>query len=449
MYNFNAPHLPYVLIGQFPPISPIARGSYPLDWFIHRHWLKCYQEWLSAAHYLHLDCHEIEKFQPIPESNDLIQVGLEGEVPQRLEQSSTRVSITQLAVALENNEAQLRGIAHYLMHQIVDHVAIVNGLEPPQFGVDHALVGAFFSVAEDDFPLAELECHGIPLHGVHILEAREIHPLDPLAMVMEPQCWIVADAVAHRPHDQSHREFMEIWKMRQAEEVKHPSCWSVKYPLELADRDGLLLTVYSALFGSGLQDVDSAMAGALADVLGPVTITLCDAVLLPPISSTSVASAPASPTEANVTTPSRSLDDFDCAMLGVESEEEQEDKFLDFGLGFIAGNMDVHRIDKKRDLIQKVKMDPCWNAVIKDFQAIAEDPKVPSAKQHILDIVKAAQAKRKLDRSAFEGYVMHHWSNQPRRGAAKPYNLEGHGFTKSARAESSIMALQSHGWPPY
>ncbi|KAF9502790.1 hypothetical protein BS47DRAFT_1370013 [Hydnum rufescens UP504] len=166
-------------------------------------------------------------------------------------------------------------------------------------------------------------------------------------------------------------------KMRQAEEVKHPS--------------------HCALFGSGLQDVDSAMAGALADILGPVTITLCDAVLLPPISSTSVASTPASPTEANVATPSRSLDDFDHAMLGVESEEEQEDMFLDFGLGFIAGNMDVHRIDKKRDLIQKVKMDPCWNAVIKDFQVIAKDPKVPSAKQHILDIVKAAQAKQKLD----------------------------------------------------
>ncbi|KAF9521040.1 hypothetical protein BS47DRAFT_1356995 [Hydnum rufescens UP504] len=272
------------------------------------------------------------------------------------------------------------------MHQIVDHVAIVNGPEPPQFGVDYALVGAFFSVTEDDFPLAELEHHGIPLHGVHILEAREIHPLDPLAMVMEPQCQIVADAVAHRPHDQSHREFMEIWKMRWAEEVKHPSRW-----------DSLLSTVYSALFGSGLRDVDSAMAGALADVLGPVTITLCDAVPLAPISSTSVASTPASPAEANVTTPSRSLDDFDRAMLGVESEEEQEDKFLDFGLGFIAGNMDVHRIDKKCDLIQKVKVDPCWNAVIKDFQAIAEDPKAPSAKQCILDIVKAAQAKRKLD----------------------------------------------------
>ncbi|KAF9514336.1 hypothetical protein BS47DRAFT_1361843 [Hydnum rufescens UP504] len=136
------------------------------------------------------------------------------------------------------------------------------------------------------------------------------------------------------------------------------------------------------------------MAGALADVLGPVTITLCDVVLLPPISSTSVASTPASPAEANVATPSRSLDDFDCAMLGVESEEEQEDKFLDFGLGFIAGNMDVHRIDKKCDLIQKAKMDPHWNAVIKDFQAIAKDPKAPSAKQCILDIVKAAQANQ-------------------------------------------------------
>ncbi|KAF9520208.1 hypothetical protein BS47DRAFT_1357690 [Hydnum rufescens UP504] len=55
-------------------------------------------------------------------------------------------------------------------------------------------------------------------------------------------------------------------------------------------------------------------------------------------------------------------------------------------------------IDKKCDLIQKAKMDPPWNAVIKDFQAIARRPKGASAKQRILDIVKAAQAKQKLDR---------------------------------------------------
>ncbi|KAF9506306.1 hypothetical protein BS47DRAFT_1367454 [Hydnum rufescens UP504] len=340
IYNFNAPHLPYVLIGQFPLTSPIARGSYPLDW--------CYQEWLSAACYLHLDCQEIKKFQPIPESNDLIQVGPECEVPQHLEQSGTRVSIMQLAVALENDEAQLCGIAHYLMHQIVDHVAIINGLELPQFGVNHALVGAFSQLLRMISPLPNWSAMAfLSMVSVSWKQGK-------FALLILWQC---------------HGEFMEIWKMRWAEEVKHPSRW-----------DGLLSTVYSALFGSGLRDVDSAMAGALADILGPVTITLCDVVPLPPISSTSVASTPASPAEANVTTPS--------------SEEEQEDKFLDFGLGFIAGNMDVHRIDKKCDLIQKVKMDPHWNAVIKDFQAIAKDPKAPSAKQCILDIVKAAQANK-------------------------------------------------------
>ena len=136
------------------------------------------------------------------------------------------------------------------------------------------------------------------------------------------------------------------------------------------------------------------MAGAMADILGPATITLCAVVLLPPISPPSVPSAPASPTEANVATPSRPLDDFNHRMLGLESEEEDGDEFLDFGLGFIAGNMDIHRMDKKCNLIQKVKMDSHWDTTIKDFEAIGQDPEVPSAgKGHILDIVKAAQAK--------------------------------------------------------
>ena len=122
-----------------------------------------------AACFFHLDCHSLDKFQLIPESDELIQFDVDGDLPRSFKEAGTKFSIPKLVIALKNDEGQLHGIACYLMHRIVDHVAIVNGLEPPQFGVNHTLVGAFFSVTEDDFPLAELERHGIPLHGVRIL----------------------------------------------------------------------------------------------------------------------------------------------------------------------------------------------------------------------------------------------------------------------------------------
>ena len=62
-----------------------------------------------------------------------------------------------MIVELETIEAEVRAVSQLLMHRTLDHVALVAGLELPQFGVDHALVGAFFSITEADFPLEDLE----------------------------------------------------------------------------------------------------------------------------------------------------------------------------------------------------------------------------------------------------------------------------------------------------
>jgi hypothetical protein len=461
MYNFNAPYLPYIVRARYPPTSPVFKGQYALDWFITKSWLQSfrprlveahrhYQRWLAAARFFHLDCHGIDEFRPIPESNDLVQVGLDGPCPPSLEKSGTKFSIPQLAVALENDEALLRGMARYLMHQIIDHVAVVSGLELPQFGVDHALVGAFFSVVEDDFPLAELERHGIPLHGVRVLDTREVRPLDPLAMVTET-CQDVVDAIACRPQNRSHGEFMEIWKMTRAGEVRRPSRWSVKYPLDPAGQDHLLSTVYSALFDAGYRDVDTEMAGALAGVLGPATITVRDTVPLPPISPPPVPPTPRSPTPVNAPVPLEQLTDFDRQFLGFDpnsDEEDDENEFLDFGTGIISGNMDANKLDKLRELIKAAKMDPRWASVLNDFDLVTSDRMASSAERgRLADIVKAASAKPKPRRSAFELYVMRRMSNLPRNEAAKPrrFKVIG-GSTESARAESSSMALQSRGW---
>ena len=139
---------------------------------------------------------------------------------------------------------------------------------------------------------------------------------------------------------------MEIWKMKWAEEVKCPSRWTIKYLLEPVDQDRLLSGVYDTLFGTRLQDVDSAMAGALASILGPVTITLCDAVPLPP-TSPPASSDPLSPIDVNPPLSPRSLDDFDCVMLGDYSDEgEEDDEFLDFGGGVIFSHVDAQWLEK-------------------------------------------------------------------------------------------------------
>ena len=97
------------------------------------------------------------------------------------------------------------------MHCTLDHIALVCGLELPHFGVNHSLIGSFFAVDNADVPVAELECHGIPLHGIQILEEREVCPLHPFTPVSDLESQEVARSVAECT--EPHGDFAEIWKM--------------------------------------------------------------------------------------------------------------------------------------------------------------------------------------------------------------------------------------------
>ncbi|KAF9518975.1 hypothetical protein BS47DRAFT_1358600 [Hydnum rufescens UP504] len=110
-------------------------------------------------------------------------------------------------IKLEDAEAQLRAVSRLLMHRTIDHIALIAGLELPRFGVDHALVGAFFSMAEVDFPFEELERHGVPSKAF--------------------ESWMgKIDACG---------EFLEIWRMQPVAEVKRPSPWIIKFLIGWGD----------------------------------------------------------------------------------------------------------------------------------------------------------------------------------------------------------------------
>jgi hypothetical protein len=308
---------------------------------------------------------------------------------------------------MENDEAELRGIARLLMHRVIDYVAVANGLAPPQFGVDHALLGAFFSVAENDFPLAELERHGIPLHGISILEGREIHRLCYLQK-HTPESQSLAVALINRPPSENQGEFVQIWKMTLADEDKCPSQWSIKYPLDNDNGHALLKTIYNALFGSGLRDMDSAMAGILANVLGPATITLCDSVPLPPITppvpSVNNSDPPPPNDDATVEENYLELDDEDDC--GAETGYFNPDDYSNLG----PIGLDLRNMDKVYDMVEAAKADPRWSRMVEDFDLVESDP---GARERILDVVRASNTKKKVSHLAFESYVLRHWSSQP------------------------------------
>ena len=237
--------------------------------------------------------------------------------------------------------------------------------------------------------------------------------------------------------------------MKPAKEVKHPSRWSVKYPLDPVNQDQLLKTVYNALFGSDLRDVDSAMVGALADVLGPSTITLRDAVPLPPISPVSPTPTPTpspSPTSFNVALPSGPPDAYDREMLGLDDDSDASDpnEFLDFGKGFLTGGF--KQKGKNQRLVDAAKEDPCWDAVINDFDVMNTTESMASSAERgrILDIVRAGQSKSKVKRSALEKYVIRRWGNVSKNSRTKPPKV--HHSTVPARPKSPSVVSQNHGW---
>ncbi|KAF9517889.1 hypothetical protein BS47DRAFT_1389591 [Hydnum rufescens UP504] len=130
-----------------------------------------------------------------------------------------------------------------------------------------------------DVPVTELEHHGVPLHGFWVLEEREVPPLDSFSSVSNPETQEAAQCVAE--HTEPHGDFVEIWKMSQAVEVKHPSPWYIQYPIFVSNNNQSIWSIFNGLFGTGLREVDSAMAATLTNLLGPSSVTLCHVVPLP------------------------------------------------------------------------------------------------------------------------------------------------------------------------
>ena len=218
-----------------------------MDWFFNPTWLRIfrnhlieafdlYHQWGEAAKFFGLRTDDVPTLQSLCTSmhvDPLIKSGRDGPLPKR--ESLTRLELTRMIVELETIEAEVRAVSRLLMHRTLDRVALVAGLELPRFGVDHALVGAFFSVTEADFPLEDLERHGVPLQGIWILEQRDVRPFDPWRTVTPPECQSIAKAITQRTVEEPRGEFFEIWRMQQATVVKQPSAWYIKYPLELQD----------------------------------------------------------------------------------------------------------------------------------------------------------------------------------------------------------------------
>ncbi|KAF9514839.1 hypothetical protein BS47DRAFT_1392104 [Hydnum rufescens UP504] len=274
IYNCNAPHRPYLLQHQTMLFLPFGKVCLTHDWYLNNCWISemrrkliftfdCYCWWLEAAQFFLLDLND---------SRDQ-------ELLEAAQASYSKHAITKEVVAIEDTEAEMLATARLLMHRTLNHIAFVYGLEPPRFGVNHSLISCFFIMDNVDVPVAKLERHSVPLHGIRVLEEREVHPLDSFSSVSDPETQEAAERVAERT--EPHGDFVEIWKMSRAAEVKHPSPWYIQYLIFVSDNNQSIWSIFNGLFGAGLREVDSAMAATLANLLGPSSVTLCHVVPLP------------------------------------------------------------------------------------------------------------------------------------------------------------------------
>jgi hypothetical protein len=423
MYNHSFPHLPYLRQHQLPVHDVVVRGELPLHFFLGRSWLfsiravlvesfTVYRLWLGAAQFFHLDVSDLQVLEPGTYSGiakDLVEAS-EGDVlPISAGESFIRQTARREVMRIENTAAEAQGLARLLMHRTIDHIASVAGLEPPHFGVDHTLVGAFISMDDADVPIEELERHGIPLHGIRILEPCEVRPLNPftISQDFDQNSRDIANEVAKHSVHEERGSFVEIWKMKRAPEVKHPSPWHIRaLPSVHEQVDVHLQTVYKVLFKFGLQDVDSAMAGALCNVLGPDSVSLRDVVPRPPLAS----STPPPPDTidadvdvdvgtgidpANLPPEASGIDDF-------LSDEESEDED--------ALAKQRRRLKRKEYVHSMMLKDPLWESVSVALPMALLAP--GDARDFIVPIVRVAESKEKTRRTPLEEYVLEKWSTE-------------------------------------
>ncbi|KAF9511273.1 hypothetical protein BS47DRAFT_1363975 [Hydnum rufescens UP504] len=309
MYNHASPHFPYLLEHQYPACQPMKRA--------HTTWIGI----LTIFSKFHM----------------LLEI-----------------------IKLEDAEAQLCAVSQLLMHRTINHIALVTGLELPQFGVNHALVGAFFSMAE-----------------------------------------VIVKEITEHDTSNAHGEFLEIWRMRPVAEVKRPSPWIIKFPIGRGDESQQSRALYNDLFESCLQDVDSHMAGALAHVLGPGTITLCDTVPLP---CAALLSPPRDPTpQPTLPTGSMDLNLVDAVMPDFNADPSSSDE---------EGSIDDWnpRLQRRKaHTAVAAQADPLWDAVQKDLPVAAWDW-ASAEYSRIVPMIQVAQNKHRVWRTPLEEYLLAEWT---------------------------------------
>jgi len=317
-----------------------------------------------------------------------------------LELSQSKYEVPRKAVDFEDLEATFRGIARFLMHCVLDHICNLLGVDRPQFGVDHNLMGAFFTMGNESAPaFIDLERHGIPLYGILILEGTE-NGLAPSATIRDAQGIEQSGRSTEHP---SQDDSLGIWLMKKAENVIRPSPWYVK--ANPVAPDNTLDEVYVALFGdAGPREVDSVMAGSLARVLGPASISSILTVPRP----TPPPPPPLTPPYSPLSSPHPSVFSLDIAWDDVLQEFIGLDDDYE---GSVAADEWDPAYHKRKALITSVQKDPNWDAVMTDLStALIREPS--AARDRILSIVQVAQNKYKHDRSALEKYVLTRWTER-------------------------------------
>ncbi|KAF9506515.1 hypothetical protein BS47DRAFT_1399409 [Hydnum rufescens UP504] len=167
MYTRNSPHVPYLPQHRFPFQEVVQRGSYALDFFLGAGWLitmrkalidafDVYRLWLKAFQFFRLELDRIPVMEHGTHSDvakALIESGQDGSLPGDAEQSFAKITAYRKFPGCWSGATMFWGRSQSS--------------------------GAFISMDDPDVPMAELERHGVPLHGIRILEPREVRTLDP------------------------------------------------------------------------------------------------------------------------------------------------------------------------------------------------------------------------------------------------------------------------------
>ncbi|KAF9509184.1 hypothetical protein BS47DRAFT_1397152 [Hydnum rufescens UP504] len=420
MYNHTLPHFPYLLEHQYPACQPMKKSTYHLDWYFDNVWLRnirnlivntfeLHQLWFGATEFFNLRLNNILTSSSICGTsniiNSLIQSGCDGALP--TPSSFSKFHMPLEIIKLEDAEAQLHAVSRLLMHRTINHIALVAGLELPRFGVNHALVGAFFSMAEVDFPFEELEHHGVPLQGIRILDGKDIHPLNPCPPTTALEYQVIVKEITEHDTGDARGEFLEIWRMQPVAEVKHPSPWIIKFPIGQGDESQQSRALYNDLFESCLRDVDSHMAGALARVLGPDPMP-----------------------QPTLPTGSMDLNLVDAVMPDFNTNPSSSDE---------EGSIDDWnpRLQRRKACIAvAAQADPLWDAVQKDLPVVVRD-QASAEYGRIVPMIQVAQNKRRVWRTPLEEYLLVEWTEWHRRAPPTP-------CIELPQPEDSCVASSSH-----